>query len=108
MAGDAKVASQTFPTGLLERLQGATLHGDRVQFIHRRDGMTLIEVKRLRLQAFQRALHFIPGTLSGAFGGLAPQKETLSLAWHPWTNAFLCLSIGRRDIDVVDARLDDL
>ncbi len=74
----------------------------------RRDRVTLVEVEALGLQALERFLHFLPSALFRPFLCFAAQEEAPPLARHPRTDQQFCMSVRRRDIDMVDTRLDDL
>ena len=64
MTGDADMLDQAVLPGFHQGLQRPTAPGDGIQLIETRDGMQLVQVKSLALQAFERLAQFVPGPLT--------------------------------------------
>ena len=108
MTGDANIFEQTLLAGFEESLHRAAPGKDGVQLLHCSYSMELIQVEGFGLQALQRGAQFLPCAFLGALHRLAAQENLIADARQPRTNADFGLTVGWSDVEVVDARLQDL
>ena len=104
----AEVFDQPLVAGLAEGFERAALGRDRVEFLAGFEAVDLVEVDGVDPQAVQGPLQFVAGAVVLALAGLAAEEYPLAVLAELRAEFEFRVAVGRRDVEVVDAGVEDV